>query len=246
MKIAELFTTEDFESVLELQREIWGFKDIDILPTHLFRAFCEPKNPDGVLLGAFDGSNLIGFLFCLPTSEQKILLMHMIGILPKSQKRGVGTELMLKLKSISEARGIRKIVWTYDPLESVNANLYFHKLGAICRQYLEDYYTMHESKTHSGFPADRFKMEMYIDAQLRAKSLIGIDDSDIFEVEIPANFQDLKNQNIDFALTARKKTRHFFAKINSENYIVTDFIYAPGMQTGKYILKKNNLSITAA
>lgn len=212
MKIVELFTMEDFELVLELQREIWGFKEIDILPTHLFRAFCNKENPYGVLLGAFDDSKMIGFLFCLPTSDQKILLMHMIGVLPDIQKRGIGTKLMLKLKSIAQAREIRKIVWTYDPLESVNANLYFHKMQAICRQYLEDYYTFYDSATHSGFPADRFKIEMYIDAQSRKKSLIGTDDRDIFAVEIPVNFQDLKNQNIDFAMMLRKKQDIYLGK----------------------------------
>jgi predicted GNAT superfamily acetyltransferase len=233
MDIRELKDDEHFEQCLDLQRHIWGFQDIDIVPSATLKMFAEGDNPWGVLLGVFEQSDLMGFLFCMPTGDAKTLVMDMLGVLPTYQRQGVGYHLMERLKTIARARGIEKIIWTYDPLESVNANLYFHKMHAVCHDYAEEYYKFHDSKTHAGFPADRFKMELSIEDRP-----IPYDDSSIFTVAIPGNFQQMRAVDPTVGIVWREKTRPVFRRINTEGYTVIDFVYHPDTCTGEYVLAR--------
>jgi predicted GNAT superfamily acetyltransferase len=54
------------------------------------------------------------------------------------------------------------MTWTFDPLESRNARLNFHKLGAICRTYLRDLYGDMRDTLNAGLPSDRFQVEWHI------------------------------------------------------------------------------------
>ena len=50
-------------AVEELQKEVWGIPDLDVVPvTHLVAA----KEAGGVLIGAFDGETLVGFVYGFP------------------------------------------------------------------------------------------------------------------------------------------------------------------------------------
>jgi predicted GNAT superfamily acetyltransferase len=54
------------------------------------------------------------------------------------------------------------VTWTYDPLESRNANLNINKLGAVCRAYIRDYYGPMTDGLNVGLPSDRFQVEWWI------------------------------------------------------------------------------------
>jgi len=48
---------------------------------------------------------------------------------------------MLELRKIMLVQDNNdRIFWTYDPLESINANLYIKKLGGVIFHHLIDYY----------------------------------------------------------------------------------------------------------
>ena len=58
-----LTTREDFESAVELQQEIWGFAEIELLPVRLFVV---ATKIGGQAFGAFDGDRMIGFCLAIP------------------------------------------------------------------------------------------------------------------------------------------------------------------------------------
>jgi predicted GNAT superfamily acetyltransferase len=53
-------------------------------------------------------------------------------------------------------------------------------------------------------------------------------DVNLLLVEIPADFQAIKQQDFDLALAWREHTRHLFEELFQENYTVTDFVYEVG------------------
>ena len=53
----------ELRAVEEMQKEVWGIPDIEVVPsTHLVAT----QAAGGVLLGAFDGEILVGFVYGFP------------------------------------------------------------------------------------------------------------------------------------------------------------------------------------
>ena len=63
MTLRELTLPEEFEGCLELQREGFGWSDPELMP---MRFFVVSRHIGGLVLGAFDGNRLIGFLSAIP------------------------------------------------------------------------------------------------------------------------------------------------------------------------------------
>ena len=59
ISIRALTTQKEFADAVQLQREIWGFNDLELLPVRLFVV---ASKVGGQTLGAFDGDRMIGFL----------------------------------------------------------------------------------------------------------------------------------------------------------------------------------------
>ena len=97
---------------------------------------------------------------CIRDSTQDPTLQHshMLGVLEAYR----GTEAALLLKRFQRdwclARGIRKVVWTFDPLRGVNANFNLRKLGATAKTYLPDHYGP-MTGINAGAPSDRLLAE---------------------------------------------------------------------------------------
>jgi predicted GNAT superfamily acetyltransferase len=62
-------------------------------------------------------------------------------------------------------QGIDLITWTYDPLQSRNANLNIAGLGAVCDTYLREAYGEMRDGLNEGLPSDRFKVNWWINTQ---------------------------------------------------------------------------------
>lgn len=240
----------EFSELLHIQKSVWGFNDIDIVPANIMRAVSDEMNPNGIVLGYYLNEKIIGFILTFPTSNPKEVLMHMLAVSKKFQCENIGYKLMLELKKILQSQNIDKIFWTYDPLESINANLYIKKIGGIITHYFMDYYGPIKSKIHSGYPTDRFRVEWYInDLKMNKKirhecdtlELEYINNTDLKYVEIPLNIQEIKNKNMVKAIKYRMKTRKlFYEDIEQNNYIGIDFVYDKIKNKGIYIFNKLN------
>src|SRR5258708_26552639 len=163
LEIARLSTQEEFKIAVELQRTIWGFAEIELLPVRLFVV---ASKIGGQALGAFDGELMIGFCLAIPglkAGGKGYLHSHMLGVLPEYNNRGAGRLLKLAQREDALQRGIDLIEWTFDPLELKNAYFNIEKLGAIIRRYVPNQYGTSSSFLHGGLPTDRCTAEWWID-----------------------------------------------------------------------------------
>jgi predicted GNAT superfamily acetyltransferase len=162
IEIHQLAELEEFASVVRLQREIWGFQDVELLP---LRLFVVADKIGGQVLGAFDGARMVAFCLCIPglkAGGKQYLHSHMLGVLPHYRNSGLGRRLKLKQRDYALARQIDLIEWTFDPLQLKNAFLNIERLGVIVRRYVHNQYGTTSSHLHGGLPTDRLVPEWWI------------------------------------------------------------------------------------
>ncbi|MGZ7081176.1 MAG: GNAT family N-acetyltransferase, partial [Thermoanaerobaculia bacterium] len=66
MEIRELRGVAEFHAVEEIQKAVWGCSDLEVVPAIHFIPVCAVG---GILLGAFDGETLAGFVYGFPGFE---------------------------------------------------------------------------------------------------------------------------------------------------------------------------------
>jgi predicted GNAT superfamily acetyltransferase len=163
VEIRPLTALEELHACEELQKRIWGFQEIAVVPHHLLLT---ARENGGVLLGAFEGKEMIGFVFGFPGLDPvQRLWKHcslMCGVLSDRRFRGVGYQLKLAQREAVLAQGLRLVTWTFDPLQSANAYFNFHKLGVIARSYERNLYGDMRDGLNRGLPTDRFTVEWWI------------------------------------------------------------------------------------
>ena len=144
--IRELETIADLEGVLRLEKEIWELHDADVTPLTLAVA---AKAAGSIWLGAFDGKELAGFAFAIPSLEHGRLGFHshMVGVRVSHQGRNVGYQLKLAQRQRALALGVKEMTWTFDPLRGRNAHLNFSRLGVVSDSYRIDFYGQQTSSS---------------------------------------------------------------------------------------------------
>jgi predicted GNAT superfamily acetyltransferase len=162
IEVRQLTKLDDFAGAVRLQREIWGFRDVDLLP---LRLFVVASKIGGQVLAAFDESGMVAFCLCIPGLKpggKSYLHSHMLGVLPPYRNSGLGRTLKLKQREYAIASEVDLIEWTFDPLEIKNAFFNIERLGAIVRRYVHNQYGTTTSPLHGGLPTDRLVAEWWI------------------------------------------------------------------------------------
>ena len=162
--IRDCSSLEELRECVALQRAVWGFADADLIPT---RFFVVARKIEGQVIGAFaPPGKLVGFCLAVPAlhGPRVYLHSHMLAVLPEFRGRGLGCRLKLEQRRNALARGIRRIEWTFDPLEGWNAYLNLERLGAIARRYVSNHYGVSSSPLHRGLPTDRLIAEWWLDS----------------------------------------------------------------------------------
>jgi predicted GNAT superfamily acetyltransferase len=145
----------EHHSIEEIQKEAWGFNDLDIVPAATLIA---TQHAGGVVLGAFEGSRMIGFAYAFPAFEEGRTSMHshMLAVRREDRNAQAGFYLKLAQRERVLEKGLDEITWTFDPLQSLNAHLNFSKLGVVSRRYLVNFYgEASSSPLHQGLGTDR-------------------------------------------------------------------------------------------
>lgn len=164
IEIRPLTARPDLEEAVRLQKIIWGFEEIELLPVRLFVV---ATKVGGQVFGAFDENAMIGFLVAIPGLKAgggSFLHSHMMGVLPKYRNQRIGRMLKFRQREEALARGIQLIEWTFDPLEIKNAFFNIERLGAVVRRYVLNQYGTTTSHLHGGLPTDRCVAEWYVDS----------------------------------------------------------------------------------
>jgi predicted GNAT superfamily acetyltransferase len=227
IEIHQLTTLEEFSAVVRLQREIWGFHDVELLPRRLFVV---ASKIGGQLLGAFDGSKMVAFCLCIPglkTNGKPYLHSHMLGVLAPYRNTGLGRRLKLKQREYALEQGIDLIEWTFDPLEIKNAFFNIERLGAIVRRYVHDQYGTTSSHLHGGLPTDRLIAEWWLQSPRAVAAVTGEPLSDKGRIEaripVPADIANIRLKDPQAARQIQAKVGEQFNDCFGKGWAVTGF-----------------------
>jgi predicted GNAT superfamily acetyltransferase len=217
ISITPLTNFADFERCVDLQVEVWRYSESDLIPK---RVFIVAQRIGGQVLGAFDGSELIGFAMSLPGYREGKAYMHshMLAVREKYRNAGLGRRLKMAQRADALARGIDRMEWTFDPLEIKNAHLNIARLGAIARRYHPDFYGQSTSPLQGGLPTDRLVAEWWLNSA-RVRQILGEEPekslapppSIIEQVKVPHAVYDWKRDAGQRKLAEALQTRNRIA-----------------------------------
>jgi len=225
IEIRQLRNIAEFAGVVELQKDIWGFDPIDLLP---MRFLVVLDKVGGHIFGAYDDGRPIAFCFAIPgvkPGPTPYLHSHMLGVLPEYSNAGVGRRLKLRQREEALARGIGLIEWTFDPLELKNAYFNLERLGAIVRRYAENCYGITASPLHGGLPTDRCTAEWHLDSP-RVRRILAGDRPPIQVVErifYPSDIATVRAQDAARAREIQRTNAALFEDAFARGLAVTGF-----------------------
>ncbi len=270
--IREVDGAAEMHAVEDLQKEVWGIPDLDVVPlSHLVAA----KAAGGVLLGAFDRHELIGFIYGFPSYEfgQLAHHSHMLAVKPGYRNLNLGHKLKLAQREHVMRQNIKIMTWTFDPLQSLNAYFNFNKLGVVADRYLVDFYGddaasfLHRNGTDrlwvkwllkSDRVNDRLQGRVAETDREYKTPLVQVqpDDSPIRNdltqslageyaaIEIPAEITAVEQRSRAGAFAWREATRWAFTEALNAGYFVADFhrIHRGEQSLGAYVLKHGEIA----
>ena len=230
MVIRDIEGLAEMREVEQLQREIWGVADLDIYPTLALK----PQQEVGaILIGAFAEGRMVAFVFGFPgiLDGETIIHSDMLGVLPAYRSHNLGYLLKCAQREAAIARGVKRITWTFDPLQSRNAHLNFAKLGVIADRYYVDYYGTTSSFLHR-YGTDRLWVTWLleserVEARLRQEPVTEVNGDVVIEIptEITSDHEHW-----------RLKTREAFTSALDQGYVVEEFYVSAGI--GRYVLNR--------
>jgi predicted GNAT superfamily acetyltransferase len=227
--VRSLSGRHEFADIVNLQRMIWGWEDLDILPV---RFFVVAIDIGGQVLGAFDDSLMCGFCVAIPAvrtgaaERSPYLHSHMLGVLPEYRDSGAGRLLKLAQRDDAIARGFDLIEWTFDPLELKNAYFNIEKLGAIIRRYLPNHYGVTSSRLQGGLPTDRCVAEWHLRHRRREWAIVT-------RIPVPTRVERLRRTDPAEAVEIQQRTMRLFQQNLGNGLAVTGFERSP--EYGTYL-----------
>lgn len=185
---------EELRACVDMQKEVWNFADLDMVP---LRLFVVAEKIGGQVIGAFQGSELVGFCMSLPATRagHAYLHSHMLAVRETHRNLGLGRKLKLAQREDGLDRGFELIEWTFDPLEIKNSHLNLERLAAIARRYNINQYGMSSSPLQGGLPTDRLIAEWWLKSK-RVQTVVITGSRPELRVEksiaVPAEIYDWK------------------------------------------------------
>lgn len=261
IEIRSISSMKELRKIENVQREVWGLEDLDIVPALVLRATIAAG---GSLIGAFHDISIAGFVYAFVGREGGETILHSDMLAVRTAYRGAGLGVRLKLaqRELASSQGIRRITWTFDPLQSENAHLNFRRLGVTSDRYIEDFYGETSSPLHGCTATDRLWVSWELDS-LRVRERITGDPAtvapsdhriqvmvrdsapqvhpgEIFDsevsIEIPSDFRQLMLVDPALAREWREVSRRTFQDLFSRGYSVFDFVR--GEKAGTYLLRR--------
>lgn len=226
IQIRACTTVEEFDRCVELQRLVWGFADVELVPKDIIAAI---SHAGGQVFGAYEGAEMIGFLLAFAGYREghAYLHSHMLAVLPPYRDQGLGRRLKLRQREDALARGLDLVEWTFDPLELKNAYFNIERLGAIVRRYIPNKYGRTTSPLHGGLPTDRLVAEWWLRTP-RVEAVIAggsVPHSPRGQrIRVPVTVQQLKETDRAAAEKVQTEVRAQFTQCLAAGYAVTGFV----------------------
>jgi predicted GNAT superfamily acetyltransferase len=218
---------EELNACVALQKEVWEFDDVDLVP---LRMFVVSQKIGGQTIGAFADEELIGFSFSIPGSRagHAYLHSHMLAVRDSFRNHGLGRRLKLAQRDDAIQHGFDLLEWTFDPLEIKNAHLNLARLGAIARRYSVNHYGHSSSPLQGGLPTDRLVAEWWLKSK-RVMNLLDRKQPPQFSIEnkidVPAKVYAWKASATDRqkAADVQKRNREQFRSAFSQGQVALGY-----------------------
>jgi predicted GNAT superfamily acetyltransferase len=226
IEIRQLERRDEFDAVVKLQREIWGFEDVDLVP---LRLFVVANKIGGQVLGAYAGSTMVAFCVCIPglkAGAKPYLHSHMMGVSHDFRNVGLGRALKLKQREYALSTGVDLIEWTFDPLEIKNAFFNIERLGVIVRRYVHNQYGMTSSHLHGGLPTDRLVAEWWIRSEPAEAAAEGVARNRAIveaRITVPGDIGELRVKDEQRARKIQAETGEQFERFFRDGLAVIGF-----------------------
>jgi predicted GNAT superfamily acetyltransferase len=217
--------THEMRLGVDLQKQVWGYAEIDTVPDQMFIV---ARESGGQVLFAFDQATPIGFALAFAATHDGSVYLHshMVGVAPVYQNRGAGRLLKLAQRDDAIARGINLIEWTFDPLQLRNAHFNLVRLGAIVRRYIPNLYGRTSSPLHAGLPTDRLVAQWWIRSARVANILSGkrhVLGSGAVRVSLPSTIREICSSDLQQAEEIQMHTRREFEQHFAEGRAAVGF-----------------------
>ncbi len=232
---------EELRPCVTLQKEVWNFTDAELVP---LRMFVVAEKVGGQVMGAFEGTDMVGFALSVPgtRSAHVYLHSHMLAVRKDHRNSGLGRRLKLFQREDALARGIELIEWTFDPLEIKNAYLNIERLGALARRYTINQYGITSSPLQGGLPSDRLIAEWWLKSK-RVETLIATGKNPPFQcdstITVPAQIYEWKAtpETRVKAQQVQERNREEFLRAFSHGLAVLGYERDPE-GNGKFLLER--------
>lgn len=238
--IRECAFHEEFDQCIQLQRQVWNYSDLDVMPHH---SYVITRNSGGFTLGAFTRDHgLAGFVHTWMARRAGTFCFysHMLAVVEEYRSKGIGRRLKLAQRAEALRRGADRIVWTFDPLQARNAHFNINRLGVTSRVYEVNYYgTASTSPLHRGLETDRLFVDWWLNsprvlAQARGESLEP--GTWAAQVEIPSDIGALKATDPERARLVQLEVRSQFHDLLGAGLFVGGFRRVPQRDAFTYLL----------
>lgn len=164
---------DDYRACVDLQEATWGDGFSERVSPAILKV---SQILGGVAAGAYDeAGNLVGFVFGLTgvRDGETVHWSDMLAVRPEARDAGLGRRLKMYQRDELLGRGITKMYWTFDPLQSRNAHLNLTRLGVVVREYRVNMYGESDSPLHRGIGTDRFVPVWLLDSERVRRRLEG-------------------------------------------------------------------------
>lgn len=255
-----LHTMDELETVVDLQLAVWNMNPRNTVPAALMHVFTGNR---GLVMGAYDGDEMVGILVSLPAhdGQEWLLWSHMTGVRPDYQGKRIGVELKLRQRLWALENGYQTIRWTADPLIPGNANFNLGLLGRDACLYINTYhvnfYGDMDDDINRGMPSDRIEStwciarpSLHTAMSPQIVNLLSADGDNRpvispdcgawnepeYRVDLPGQFEHLRRNDRPTLLNWRLAVRDVLQAAFANGYAATHFIHD---DTGNaYVLKR--------
>jgi predicted GNAT superfamily acetyltransferase len=251
VEIRALYTPDELQQAVELQKIYWGSDMSDIVPLHMLLSMA---HYGGHVFGAYVAGALVGLLMGFlgakitpedrtPARDALLVMSKRMVVLPEYRNYKIGEQLKQAQRRFALDHGVPLVTWTFDPLIARNAYLNLHKLGAIGQGYETNFFGANAANpTLSGdrlvanwwvahpHTADRSTRE-YADAALVSAVEVGqprflgvASGAAALLLEIPPDILGLAAADAALAGAWRAYAREAFTALFAAGYLATDVL----------------------
>jgi predicted GNAT superfamily acetyltransferase len=234
IEVRECSTIEEFDACVSLQREVFGYSDLEISPRrYLILSRCA----GGWTLGAFDKDVLVGFVHHLAAVRARTEIIgysHMMAVARAFQNRGVGALLKWAQRARAMVEGRSYVTWTWNPMQARNAHFNLNRLGVTTRSYAPNFYGTEaasapgaDALAASGIDSDR----LFADWDLRSERVAELAagrapqplPAPVEAIEIPPDWSALVRQDRAAASRAQQRVRSEFQQAFAAGLVCAGF-----------------------